>query len=46
MKSNGKITQVLGAVIDVTFPGGNLPAIGNALKTTNKTISDKEDNLT
>jgi F-type H+-transporting ATPase subunit beta len=42
---NGKITQVLGAVIDVTFTGG-LPAIGNALKTTNKTISDKADNLT
>lgn len=46
MKSNGKITQVLGAVVDVTFPAGVLPAIGNALKTSNKTISDKQENLT
>ena len=46
MKSQGKITQVLGAVIDVYFPFEGLPAIGNALKTTNKTISDKVDNLT
>ncbi len=45
-KSQGKITQVLGAVIDVYFPFEGLPAIGNALKTTNKTINDKKDNLT
>jgi F-type H+-transporting ATPase subunit beta len=45
-KPNGKVTQVLGAVIDVYFPFESLPAIGNALKTTNKTISDKADNLT
>ncbi|MBF0489051.1 MAG: F0F1 ATP synthase subunit beta [Candidatus Omnitrophica bacterium] len=46
MKSTGKITQVLGAVIDVIFPSGGLPAIGNALKTTNKVLSDAQDNLT
>ncbi len=46
MRPQGKITQVLGAVIDVTFPFEGLPSIGAALKTTNKTISDKPDNLT
>ena len=46
MKLQGKITQVLGAVIDVYFPFEGLPSIGAALKTTNKTISDKPDNLT
>ncbi len=46
MKSQGKITQVLGAVIDVYFSFEGLPAIGNALKTTNKMINDKTDNLT
>jgi F-type H+/Na+-transporting ATPase subunit beta len=45
-KAKGKISQILGAVCDVTFPAGNLPAIGNALKATNKTISDAADNLT
>ena len=42
----GKVTQVLGAVIDVSFPSGHLPAIGNALKTSNKFISEAENNLT
>ncbi len=46
MKSQGKVVQVLGAVIDVYFPFEALPAIGTALKTTNKTINDKADNLT
>ena len=45
-KVNGKITQVLGAVIDVSFPAGSLPPIGTALKTTNKNINDLPDNLT
>jgi F-type H+-transporting ATPase subunit beta len=40
----GKITQVIGAVVDVRFEG-NLPAIYNALKVTNKTINDQEYNL-
>lgn len=29
---DGKISQVVGVVVDVEFPGGNLPAIYNALK--------------
>src|SRR5271168_5594257 len=32
----GKITQVIGAVVDVQFDGGHLPAILNALETTNQ----------
>jgi F-type H+-transporting ATPase subunit beta len=43
--ANGKIKQVLGAVVDVEFEGGELPAINTALRVTNKTISDKEFNL-
>ena len=42
----GKITQVLGAVVDVEFPEGQLPPILNALKCTNPSINDQEDNLT
>jgi len=34
--SNGIITQVLGAVVDVQFPDGNVPAILNALTTQNE----------
>jgi len=41
----GKITQVLGAVVDVEFPGGSLPPIYNALKVSNPAISDQEGNL-
>ena len=37
-KITGKIIQVLGAVVDVYFPMEVLPPIGNALKTTNKSI--------
>ena len=44
--STGHIKQVLGAVVDVQFKSGHLPPILNALKTSNKTINDKEDNLT
>jgi len=42
----GKITQVIGAVLDITFPPGQMPAIYNAVKLTNPSISDKEWNLT
>jgi F-type H+-transporting ATPase subunit beta len=41
----GKVSQVLGAVIDVEFPNGKLPAILNALRMTNPSIDDKEENL-
>ncbi|MEI7999487.1 MAG: F0F1 ATP synthase subunit beta [Candidatus Omnitrophota bacterium] len=46
MKLQGKVTQVLGAIVDVSFSFEGLPAIGAALKTTNKFINDKPDNLT
>ena len=41
----GKITQVMGAVVDVEFENSSLPPIYNALQVTNPTISDKEWNL-
>jgi F-type H+-transporting ATPase subunit beta len=44
--ATGKITQVLGAVVDVEFAEGNLPAIYTALKVTNPSIDDREHNLT
>ena len=42
----GRITQVIGPVVDVEFPAGGLPKILTALKVTNKAISDQEWNLT
>jgi F-type H+-transporting ATPase subunit beta len=39
MMSHGKITQVIGPVIDVEFPVGQLPAIYNALQMTVQTES-------
>ncbi|MCA9586251.1 MAG: F0F1 ATP synthase subunit beta, partial [Myxococcales bacterium] len=44
--STGKITQVIGPVVDVEFADGKLPRILNALKVTNPSISDAKDNLT
>jgi len=41
----GKITQVIGAVVDVEFEPGKLPPIYNALKVTNPAIDDREWNL-
>ncbi len=43
---NGRITQVIGPVVDVEFPAGNLPAILNALHVTNPAVSDDDWNLT
>jgi F-type H+-transporting ATPase subunit beta len=43
--NEGKITQVMGAVVDVEFENSDLPPIYNALQVTNPTISDKEWNL-
>ncbi|MDT8274160.1 MAG: F0F1 ATP synthase subunit beta, partial [Desulfomonilia bacterium] len=42
---NGRVSQVIGAVVDVEFPQGDLPDIYNALFVTNPFISDQEDNL-
>src|SRR5437773_575625 len=41
----GKITQVLGAVVDVEFSDSSLPPIYNALKVSNPAISDVQWNL-
>ncbi len=41
----GKITQVIGPVLDISFPPGKLPAIYNALKVTNTAINDQKWNL-
>jgi len=42
---NGRVTQVIGPVVDVEFPAGSLPEILSALRVTNPAISDKPDNL-
>ncbi len=41
----GKITQVIGPVIDVQFPSSDLPMIYTALKISSPTINDKPWNL-
>jgi F-type H+-transporting ATPase subunit beta len=41
----GKITQVIGPVVDVAFPPGQVPPIYTALKVTNPSIGPTEDNL-
>jgi len=42
----GRITQVIGPVVDVEFEGGALPDLLTALKVSNPAISDAEWNLT
>jgi F-type H+-transporting ATPase subunit beta len=42
----GYVKQVMGPVVDVEFPMGEMPKIYNALKMTNKSIDDVEGNLT
>ena len=44
--ANGHISQIIGPVVDVVFPEGDLPAINTALNITNPTVSDQEWNLT
>src|SRR5688572_5037132 len=41
----GKITQVIGPVVDVEFPAGKLPRILNALTVSNPSISKEKENL-
>jgi len=43
--SVGTILQVIGPVVDVSFPSGDLPEIGTALTITNPAISDASNNL-
>ncbi len=45
MPNKGRITQVIGPVVDVEFPDGNLPAIFNALRVSNPAINDQPWNL-
>ncbi|MEO7328229.1 MAG: F0F1 ATP synthase subunit beta [Minicystis sp.] len=41
----GKIAQIIGPVVDVDFPPGQLPKILNAILVTNPSISGEADNL-
>ncbi len=41
----GKVTQVIGPVVDVEFPPGKLPRILSALTVSNPAISAEKDNL-
>ncbi|MBX3127447.1 MAG: F0F1 ATP synthase subunit beta [Polyangiaceae bacterium] len=43
--AEGKVTQVIGPVVDVEFPHGKLPKILNALLMTNPNVSADKDNL-
>ena len=43
---HGKITQVIGPVVDVEFPAGALPKILNAIQVSNPAISEEKWNLT
>jgi len=43
--TEGKVKQVIGAVVDVEFSKGDLPAIFTALSVTNPSIDDQKDNL-
>jgi F-type H+/Na+-transporting ATPase subunit beta len=45
MVQNGKITQVIGPVVDVEFPAGSLPDIYTALAVTNPGVDARQDNL-
>jgi F-type H+-transporting ATPase subunit beta len=42
---SGYVRQVMGPVVDVEFPEGEMPEIYNALRVTNKAISETEGNL-
>jgi len=43
--AKGRVTQVIGPVLDVQFPSSDLPEIYTALKVTNPNINDKPWNL-
>ncbi len=46
MEKHGEITQVVGPAVDVSFPPDAMPAIFNALKVSNPSLSGAKDNLT
>ena len=41
-EDKGRITQIIGPVLDIEFPVSKLPAIYNAVKVTNPAINDQE----
>lgn len=43
--ASGRITQVIGPVVDIEFPTGQLPALLHAVTVSNPNISDEPDNL-
>jgi F-type H+-transporting ATPase subunit beta len=43
--AKGRISQIIGAVIDVQFPAGSVPPILNALTVSNPEISNEPNNL-
>ena len=45
MRINGKITQIIGPVVDVVFSNNCLPEILTALKVTNPIINNQKNNL-
>jgi F-type H+-transporting ATPase subunit beta len=45
IKAEGKIIQVMGPVVDVAFPPGQVPPVYTALKVSNPFISDQPWNL-
>jgi F-type H+/Na+-transporting ATPase subunit beta len=44
--ATGRVTQVLGPVVDVEFPPGGLPQVFTALRLSNPSISSDPNNLT
>jgi F-type H+/Na+-transporting ATPase subunit beta len=45
VQSQGRVTQVLGPVVDVEFPPGDLPSIYTALRVSNPSLGKEEGNL-
>ena len=43
--ANGRVLQVMGPVVDVEFPPGELPEVFTALRLSNPGIDDREGNL-
>jgi len=43
--ANGRVLQVMGPVVDVEFPPGELPEVYTALRLTNAGIDARENNL-
>jgi F-type H+-transporting ATPase subunit beta len=45
MGANGRVIQVMGPVVDVEFPPGELPEVYTALRITNPALDARENNL-